>query len=814
MQTVWQDLRYGARMLAKQPGFTLAAILTLALGIGVNTAFFSLINAVLLKPLPVAQPAELVALYTSDFSGPRYGASSYQDYLDWRERAEVLDGLLAHWRQTAFLTRGGERNEPVLVDIVSGNYFDVLGVRAALGRTFLPEEDRTPGTHPVVVVSHRAWQQRFGGDPNLVGKTLVLNNFSYTVIGIAPPQFNGLWRGLACDFWMPMMMTPQLMPGEEALENRGARGLFVLGRLKPGVTTAQAQARFNVLAQQQRAVYPQHWTDVQGEGRVITVLPESQARIPPQMRSAALGVAGLVMTVVGLVLAVVCANLAGLLLARAVTRQREMAVRLALGATRWRVMRQLLSESLLLGLLGAVAGVFVAWWTVNLLIGFTPLISLDLDPDVRVLLFALAAALITGVACGLAPALQATRPNLVSALKDESSASGYRRSRLRSGLVVAQIAISALLLIGSGLFLRSLINAHTIDPGFNTKNLLLITVQLRNYEEAQGGALYLQMMERLRSLPGVREVSTVNQPGLNFEGARRSVNIEGYTPQRGEDMEQAFNIVGPGYFQTMKTQLVRGRDFNERDVAGAPGVVIINETMARRYFPSQEALGKRLSVTGPRGEYLEIIGIARDGKYWSLGEEPRPFFSLPLLQNYQEGATLLVRTEGDPRLAIEAARRDLLTLDRNLLITETTTMTEHLGMALLPLRIASIASAIFGMLALLLASIGVYGVVAYFVSQRTREIGIRIALGAERNDVLKLVLKQSLVIVLTGVALGMVGAFALSRLLASFLFGVSATDLVTFVGVAVLLSLASLLAAWIPARRATKVDPMIALRYE
>jgi predicted permease len=476
--------------------------------------------------------------------------------------------------------------------------------------------------------------------------------------------------------------------------------------------------------------------------------------------------------------------------------------------------RQLLSESLLLGLLGSVAGVFVAWWAVSLLVGLTPLVSLDLDPDARVLLFALAAALVTGAACGLAPALQATRPGLTAALKDEGGLGGYRRSRLRGALVVAQIAISALLLIGSGLFLRSLMNAGAIDPGFNAKSLLLVTVTLGDRPAAQGGALYLRVLERLRGLPGVRGASTVNQPGLNFDGARRGVNVEGYARRRGEDMEVAFNVVGPGYFQTMQTPLVGGRDFTERDVRGAPGVVIVNETFARRYFPGQGALGRRLSVTGEHGEYLEVVGVARDAKYWSLGEEPRPFFSLPLLQHYQDGATLLVRTEGDPRPLAETARRELLALDRSLLVTETTTMTEHLGAALLPLRVASVASAVFGLLALLLASVGVYGVVAFFVGQRTREIGVRIALGAGRGDILRLVLGQSLTVVLAGIALGLAGAFALSRLLASFLFGVSATDLATFVGVAALLGLTSLLAAWIPARRATKVDPMVALRSE
>ncbi|HSB09710.1 MAG TPA: ABC transporter permease [Blastocatellia bacterium] len=811
---VWTDLRYGARMLVKNPGFTLIAVLTLALGIGVNTAVFSVVNAVMLKPLPVARPDELVSLYTSDFSGPRYGASSYRDYLDMRDRAEVLDGLIAYWRQTVSLRRGGQAEEFINADIVTGNFFDVVGVRPAVGRTFLPEEDRTPGTHAVAVMSYGCWQRRFGSDPNLVGTTITINNLGFTVIGIVPPEFAGIVRGISCDIWIPMMMTPGIAAGDDSLENRGARVLSVLGRLKPGVTLQQAQADLAVVAEQQRAAYPQQWTDLRGEGRLISVLPESQSRIPPWARDTALGVTGLVMAVMGLVLAVACANLAGLLLARAVTRQKEMAIRLSLGASRWRLIRQLLCESLLVTVVGGMAGAFVVWQGLDLAIGLAPPLAVDLSLDARVLVFALAVSLITTLAFGLAPALQATRFDPIAALKDESGVSGYRRSRLRSGLVVAQIAISVLLLSVSGLFLRSLMKAGSIDPGFNPKNVLLVEMLPRDYQETNGGAFYQQILERLRSLPGVSEVSLVNRAGLDFDGTRRNVNIEGYARQRDEDMELAFNLVGPNYFHTMQTPLLGGRDFNERDVRGAPGVVIINETLARRYFPGQEALGKRLSVSGPDGPFLEIIGITRDGKYWSLFEEPRPFFSLPLLQQYQGFAVLVLRAERDPRLLIETVRQEILEQDRNLSITSMTTMTEHIGMALLPLRIAGIGSIIFGGLALLLAAIGIYGLTAYFARQRTHEIGVRLALGAQRKDILRLVLNHGIVIVLIGIGLGIAAAFATTRLLASFLFGVSATDALTFAGVATALAIVALLACWIPARRAMKVDPMVALRYE
>jgi len=810
----WQDLRYGARTLAKNSGFTLIAILMLAAGIGANTAVFSVVNAVLLKPLPVAHPDELVFLYTSDFSGPRYGGSSYLDYVDLSDRADVMNGLIAYFRQSVRLKSAEQAEDFISADIVTGNYFDVLGVRPVVGRTFLPEEDRTTGTHPVAVISYGCWQRRFGGDPGVVGKTIELSNIQYTVIGIAPAGFAGLLRGFSSDVWVPMMMASQVIRADDTLHSRGTRTLSLLGRLKSGVTVKQAQAQFSALAEQQFAAYPQDWRDVSGAGRVITVLPESQSRIPPEAHDAALGVAGLITVVMLLVLFLACANLAGLFLARAILRQKEMAVRLALGASRWRLIRQLLSESLLVALLGGIAGAVFAWQALNLVVGLVPPMGFDLSPDVRVFVFALGVSLATTIAFGLAPAFQATKVDLISTLKDEGSLRGYRRSRLRSGLVVAQIAVSVLLLSVSGLFLRSLVKAASIDPGFNSNNLVLAEVMLNDYKEAKGSAVLQQMLGRLETLPGVREVSLVNRAGLDFDGTRRNVNIEGYTAQRGEDMEVAFNIVGPHYFQTMQTPLLRGRDFDERDVTGAPGVVIINETFARRYFPDQEALGKRLSLTGREGKFLEIVGIARDGKYWSLFEETRPFFSLPLLQNYQDFAIVLLRHEGDHRQLIEAIRPAILDVDRDLLIVNLTTMSDHIGMSLLPIRIAGIASLIFGGLALLLSGLGIYGLIAYFAGQRTREIGVRLALGAQTKDILKLVLSQGIAIVVIGMSLGIAGAFATTRLLTSFLIGVGGTDALTFILVAVSLASVALLACWIPARRATRVDPLVALRYE
>jgi putative ABC transport system permease protein len=590
--------------------------------------------------------------------------------------------------------------------------------------------------------------------------------------------------------------------------------MSVLGRLKPGMTVDQARQHFALVASQQFAAYPQEWINLRGEGRKINVLPESQSRVIPEAADKAFGVAGLVSVVMLLVLGVACANLTGLYLARAISRQKEIAIRLSLGASRWRLIRQLLSESLLVTVIGGCLGVLLAWRAVYFALGFVPALAIDFSLDARVLLFALAVSFGTTVGFGLVPALQATKLDLTGALKEEGGLGGYRRSRLRSGLVVAQVAGSVLLLSVSGLFLRSLMNAASVDPGFNSNNLLLAEVMLPDQQAASGSALYQQMIDRVRNMPGVRDVSLANRAGLDFDGTRRNVHIQGYSPQPGEDMEIAFNLVGPHYFRTLQTPLLRGRDFTEQDVRGAPGVVIINESLARRYFPDQDALGKRLSVSGSRGPYLEIIGITRDGKYWSLFEEPRPFYSLPLLQEHQEFANLLLRTEGDPRHLSETVRGEIQKLDPDLMVLGVRTMEEHIGFSLLPLRIASISSMVFGGLGVMLAGLGIYGLVAYFTGQRTREIGVRLALGAQRKDIIQLVLGQGLGIVAIGIVLGILAALAATRPLASFLFGVSPTDVLTMAGVASSLAIVGLLACWIPARRATRVDPMVALRYE
>lgn len=821
MNTFWQDLRYGARMLLKQPGFTLILVLTLALGIGANGVIFSLVNALLLRPLPVEKPHELAAVFTSDFSSGEFGASSYPDYAAFRDRNQSFSGLALYMPQPLSLNVD-EANERVFGEIVSGNYFAVLGLRPALGRGFLPEEDQKPGTSPVAIVSHKLWQARFGGDATIIGRNIKLNGQPFTIVGVAPEKYQGLMRGIAVDWWVPAMMMDQLSPGNQYLTERGNRGMMVMGRLKPGVTLAQAQADFNNIAAQLYKEWPQAWGNIRRQGRSVSVLPESQSRVLPQARMPLMIFAALLLSVVGLVLLIACANIANLLLARAAARRREIAVRLALGAGRWRLIRQLLTESILLALLGGAAGLMLAVWGTDLLMAFKPPVPIPLEInlplDWRVIGFLSGLSLLTGVVFGLVPALAASRPEVVSALKDDSNASGSR-GRLRGALVIVQVAVSALLLICAGLFLRSLQNASSIDPGFDADNLLAMSMdlQLQGYDEARGQQFSTQLLERVRALPGVVSASLTETLPLGF-GGRSGITIEGYNTQQGEDMEVHNSTVAPGYFETLRIAMQQGRTFDAQDQANAPGAVIVNEAFARRYWPGQNALGKRIQMGSGDGTdnapYLTVVGVTKDGKYNSLGEEATPFFYRAATQAYVSTPTLLVRTQSNPTNALATVRSAVEALDKNLPLYDVKTMRQHLGIALLPARLAGSALGIFGLLALLLAAAGLYGVMANVVAGRTREIGIRMALGADALAVLRLILQQGMRLVLIGLGLGLAAALAVTHLLKSLLFGVSTTDPLTFAGIAVLLTAVALLACWIPARRATKVDPMIALRCE
>ncbi|MDQ3518972.1 MAG: ABC transporter permease, partial [Gemmatimonadota bacterium] len=713
-----QDLRYALRTLIKNPGFTAVAVITLGLGIGANTAIFSLINALLLRPpAHVSQPERLVALYTSDFSGPRFGTSSYPDFVDFRTQAsDVLADVTAQTARPMSLSTGSE-NTRAFGQIVTGNYFRVLGTTPALGRGFLPDEDITPGEKAVVVISHDLWQRAYAGDPGVVGRTLRLNGTTFSIIGVAPAGFSGMLRGVATDLWVPIMMSQMVGGGQETFTNRGDRGLFLTARLKPGATPQQAQSRFAVIAGQLHDAYPDSWTDMSENGRVITAVPERETRILPQVRTPALAGMGLLMAVVGLVLLICCANVANLLLARASARHREIAIRVALGASRGRLLRQLLTESALLAGAGAALGMLIAIWTTDIAMAFKPplpvTIQIDLSPDARVLAFVVIVAVITGIIFGLVPAMRASRPDLIPALKAETVRAGVagRRFGLRNILVVTQVTVSFVLLIVAGLFIRSLRNATTMDTGFNSNNLALATadLSLHSYTEARGRAFYADLEERVRALPGVRSTSLARSVPLGLSFDRAGIQIPGRERKPGEDMEFGWNAVGPDYFPMMEIPMDRGRSFNKQDRPGSAAVAVVNETFAKHFWPGESALGKTFSNGRST---MEIVGVARDSKYGSLAEESRPFFYVAYEQQYDPGMTLQVRTVNDPAQMLAAIRREVRALDSSLPM-QIITMDDHLAVSLLPQRVGATLLGVFGLLGLGLAAVGLYGVMAY-----------------------------------------------------------------------------------------------------
>lgn len=837
MDTLLTDLRYGAKMLWKSKGVTVVAMISLAVGIGANSAIFSIVNSLLLRPRPVAMPEQLVELYTGEREKP-YETSSYPSYLDFRERNEVFTGLAAYSIWQFKLGGGTDQVEQVWGETVSGNYFDVLGVSAFRGRTFIAEEDAVPNRNPVVVIGHSLWQRRFHSDPSLIGKTITVNNQPLTVAGIMPPQYTGMMRGLASEIWVPAMMIPALEPslGEARLNSRRARWVTMVGRLKPGTTIDQARARFELLSKEMQAAHPDEWAEKEGNSvreLFVSVLAESQTRVHPQMREAAYAIAALLFVIVNLVLLIACMNLASMLLARAVARRNEIAVRFALGASRRRIIRQLLTESVLLSTIAGIAGILFAVWLLDLLMAFMPALpegvrlALDLQLDWRVVVYTIAISTLTGVFFGLAPALQSSKADVSTVLKDDSTvATGrYRKSRLRMSLVVAQVAFSLLLLIGAGLVLRSLEKIRPTRLGYTSDNIVVAPLALdeREYDRRKGHEFYRNVSERVGGLPGVQAVSLFEGlPGGFMSQTRRSVEIEGYKPVPGESLHLDSVIVGPRYFSTMKVPFIQGRDIDERDQDGAPCAAIVNEVFAQRYFGGAgQSLGKNLSRTSSRTkekQVCEIVGVIRDNNWHALQKDIPPVFALALLQSDSRRMTLLVNTASDPGSVVAGVRRAIQELDPNLPVTDVQTIGENFSVTLYPFRLLAVVMGACGLMALLLATIGIYGVVSYSVAQRTREVGIRMALGAVRGDILRLVVGQGMILVVWGLALGLLLGFTLTRVLTSsifeteLLFGVSATDSLTFAGVTMLLAFVALAACYLPALRATKVDPVVALR--
>ncbi|HZM87434.1 MAG TPA: ABC transporter permease [Blastocatellia bacterium] len=813
MGNLLQDLRYGARMLVKRPGLTAIAVVTLALGIGANTAIFSLVNTALLRPLPVDKPEQLVSLNTASVTGEAFPTLSYPNYRDFRDRNDVLEGLLCYRFSPVSLSNNGV-NERLWTYLASGNYFDLLGVKPAAGRFFTQEDDKAPGAHPVTVITYSCWQKRFGGSPDAVGKTVIINGRSFSVIGVAQPGFNGSEISYVPEMWFPMMMLSQIEPGDDYLESRDSANFFVQGRLKPGVTYSQAEGALKSIAAQLASEYPN-----ENENKTIELSPPGL--FGAFMRGPVLGFAGVLMAIVGLVLLLACTNLANLLLARATERRKEIAIRLAIGASRSRLIRQLLTESVLLAMMGGAIGFALAYWLVGAMTGLKPPIdiplSTDLHIDYRVLLFTAAVSLVTGLIFGLLPALQATRPDLVPALKDETSIGGYRRSWLRNGLVVFQVSLSLLLLICAGLVLRGLQRAQLLNPGFVPHHAIEMSfdLSLQGYDGPRSKEFKRNLLERVRSVPGVEYAGLSNFVPLSMNINNNSIFAEGAPQERGANIPSAMTSrASPGLVAALGVDLLEGRDFTEWENENRQREAVINETFARRFWPGQSAIGKRFSFDGAAGPWIDVVGVMRDGKYFSLGEDPTPFVYVSLRPESGSFLTMIVRTASEPQSVIGALRSEFQQLDANLPVYSVRTLTEHMALPLFPARVAAMLLGSFGLLALMLAAIGIFGVMSYAVSQRTREIGIRMALGASAGAILQLVVGQGLKLIVIGMGIGLAAAFAGTRLMSALLYGVSATDSITFAGIGLLLILVALLACYLPARRATKVDPMVALRYE
>jgi putative ABC transport system permease protein len=811
MGTLLQDLRYGLRMLRDRAALSFVAILTLGLGIGANTTIFNWIQTLLLRPLPGVERQEDLVVFLGKTAGGVLGTVSYPDYVDFRDRAQSLSGLVLYDLNPMGLEIAGQ-SERLWGSIVTGNYFDVLGVKAELGRTFLPSDDRTPGEAPVVVLSHAFWRRRFGGDPQVVGRTVKLNGHDFLVVGVAAEGFGGTFSGLNLDAWVPIMMQPTLQ-GYDLLTQRGNHSMEALARLRPGVGREAARAELNAIAERLAKEYP-----ATNEGRGVVIEPLWNA--PWGAQKVLRPVLAVFMGMVCLVLLIACANVANLLLARATSRQREIAVRLAVGASRWRLVRQLLTESLLLAALGGVAGLLLALWSGNALTLFVPPSDFPVNVTVpfggREVAFAFAVTLLTGVLFGLAPALQTTRPDLVSGLKDEVSPSGHGRRRLRSALVIGQIALSLLTLVCAGLFVRSLHNAQNIDPGFQPKHLLLASVDLsaRGFDEPHALQFYQQLQERVEALPGVRSASFGRLVPLDWGGnSDTSATIEGYEPKPGEEILLPLNVVGPQYFETMGIAMASGRDFTAQDAKRSEEEpIVVNEALVQRYWPGPaDAIGRRIHIGKTT---CTVVGVARNAKIRSLGEEPFPYLYLLIQHNFRSRMTLYVRTQGDPLEVAAAVREQLRALDPGVPLYGIRPMEQHMGISVFTQKLSGTLLTLFGLLAMGLAAIGVYGVMAYAVSQRTREIGIRMALGARKRDVLGMVLRQGLRLTLLGVALGLTAALVTTPFLRSQLLEVSPTDPAIFTGVTLLLAGVALVACAVPARRAAAVDPMRALRHE
>jgi putative ABC transport system permease protein len=811
MGALWQDIQYGVRILLKSPGFTAVAVLTLALGIGANSAMFSLVDTVMLRSLPVEKPEELVLVATRTKEGDLHSDFSYPLYKTLRDGNDVMSGLFAS-AGSVFGISSESQTERVRGEYVSANYFSVLGVQPMIGSAFAPS-DEAPGAQRAAVISFGLWKRLFGGDPAVLQKTVSLNGRSFSIVGVGPRGFTGIARGLTTDVWIALPHYGEVVNEPGILGMQTHSWLDLAGRLKPGVTAEQAQARMT--SQGVPGGFESHF---EGTAWQIALTPaEGGNTVFVEELSEPVK---LLFVAVALILAIACANIANLLLARSQARQKEMGIRVALGASRFRVVRQLLTESLLLSSLGGGLGLIMALWIGDLSSGIRTrtagALTLDTSLNSRVFVFTLATSVVTALVFGMIPAIRAARLDLVPILKDGASVTRHSRRRpsLRSLLVVAQVTLSLVLLVGAGLFLRSLWKLQSIDTGFTGDNVLAMSLnlQLQGYSEAKGKNFYPELLSRVTSVPGAQSVSLASALPVTAGGMRIGLPPNATKPPVSEQVSIDDVVVAPRFFETIGLPLLAGREFRLLDTENSTKVIIVNETMARKFWPGMNPVGQTFS-TGP-DETFEVIGLARDTKYRDLRERPRMTMYQPLAQFYFPSVNVLVRAAGEPSDVLPAIRERLRALDPTLPLFNIRTLPEHIGRSLYVERAQSLLLVVFGALALVLTAIGIYGVIAYTVAQRTREVGLRIALGAQKRDVLMMILKKGLALTLGGIGAGVLGSFWLSQLVASRLYQVSATDPMTFAAVALLLAGVALLACYLPARRATRVDPMIALRYE
>jgi putative ABC transport system permease protein len=824
MESVWRDLKYGLRTLARNPGFTSVAILSLALGIGANTAIFTLTNAVFLNPLPVADPARVMELFTVDHATTTTAPNlvrtptSFPNYLDYRDGNGVFSGTAAYIFSGVTLTGRGDP-KPQGAILVSANYFDVLGVKAALGRTFLPDEDRKDGGNTVTVLSHAAWMKLLGGDPAAIGKTVEFDSIPYTVIGVAPVGFKGTVTVANDDVaWIPISMHAEALPGplEELFHNRRMRMIDVFGRLKPGVQQGQAEASLKTIAARLEREYP---ADNRGRTIELSSLTEAALGFLPRDRMVIAGVA--LTAVVGLVLLIACANLANLLLARSAKRAREMGIRTALGAERSRLIRQLLTENLLLSIAGGISGLLIGLAGSKLLWSFRPAFLeqniIAIQFDWRVFAFTAAITLITGMLFGLLPALRSSLSDLSEVLKTggRGGTESFARSRLRSALVVGEIALALVALAGAGLFIRSMDRVQKIDPGFETRNLFEFSFDIapQHYTPEKGREFFRSALNKARETPGVRAAALASSAPMGG-GILRTVVAEGQDadPNRRGTLILS-DAVSPAYFETLRIPLRQGRLFTDLDRQGSALVAVVTEAMARHFWPGQSAIGKRFLFVNDK-QYYQVVGVCANSVAGQIGEQPQPVAYVALDQEYVSALTLLVRTDASPEAVMPAVLKQVQSLNTNMALTDAATFDTVLSEGLWAPRMGAALFGIFGLLGMLLAAVGIYGVMAYMVAQRTNEIGLRMALGARPADVLRLVIGQGMRLAAAGIVLGILGGLAITHLMESLLFDVPSYDPLTFGGVTLLVAAAAFLAGWLPARRAARIDPLGALRQD